>query len=102
MEEQEKQLVSSLSSSFGINYSLPGEDDLELFRQLLAERIAWLIDHRIEFLFQVLYRMDVDEKKVNEVFPGAHAAEKLADLCISRAAEKIAWRQRYSPDSGKH
>lgn len=38
------------------------EEDLLI---LLSERVAWLLDHRMEWLFSLLYRMDVSEKKVH-------------------------------------
>lgn len=88
MDEPEKQVTELLSNSLEID--APFSPDR--FREILTQRIAWLIDNRIEFLFQALYRMDVDEQKVHAVLPGAHAAEKLADLFIERAKQKLKWR----------
>lgn len=39
-------------------------DEAELL-DLLANRIAWLIEHRMEWLLSLMYRMDVNEAKVS-------------------------------------
>jgi hypothetical protein len=38
--------------------------EAEVF-DLLANRIAWLIEHRMEWLLSLMYRMDVNEAKVS-------------------------------------
>lgn len=36
----------------------------ELFN-ILANEVAYMIEHRLEFLLSLMYRLDIDEKKVN-------------------------------------
>jgi hypothetical protein len=67
----------------------------------LAERISYMIEHELEQLFAILYRLDVSEQKVhaalkmeNEI-PGAVA---VARLIISRQKEKAFTRMEYSQE----
>lgn len=73
----------------------------ELF-QKLSEHVAWLIEHRMDYLLSLLYRLDVLERKINVVlapdFPQPpHIA--IAKLIIDRQAERIATRKKYRPEN---
>lgn len=60
---------------------------------MLTQRIAWLMEHRMEFLFSQLYRMDIDERLVRQVLDPATVGEPpargLARLVMHRQMERM-------------
>jgi|LakMenEpi03Aug12_release.lakeMendotaPanAssembly.Ray.scaffolds.fasta_scaffold1273801_2 hypothetical protein len=71
------------------------EEDLE---KALSAVIYRMIDHELEKLFSILYRLDINEQKVhaalkknNDIAP--HIA--IAKLIIKRHKEKLITRQQY-------
>ena len=71
------------------------------FEQLhaaLSQRISYMIDHDFEFLMQALYRIDVNELRVQKVFSGDgdNPADELATLIIERELKKAETRMKYS------
>jgi hypothetical protein len=73
----------------------------EALEKALSERLLFMIEHELEQLFAILYRLDVSEQKVhaalkmeNEI-PGAVA---VARLIISRQKEKAITRMEYSQE----
>lgn len=104
--------VSSLFSSLAGRFDIPW-DDLEVvgdeaeklssFREMLADRLRFIIDHQFSRLPQILYRVDVDEKSVDEVFrfaPISEVPSALADLIIARVLRTIETRRRYKEALG--
>lgn len=81
----------------------PEEENIseqELF-DALADRIAWLIEYRMEFLLSLMYRMDISEAKVNEALSPASpepANVALARLVLERQKERIRTKQQYKQD----
>ena len=109
----EKERINEISriiakdfSNNGI-YSIAPKNDfegMEEFRNYLIGKLTYLLDNKFDLFLNVLYRIDVDEQKVKELFapdnrefiPGA-----LADLIIHRQLQKIIWRERYKSEYGK-
>ena len=59
---------------------------------LLTQQIEWLMAHRTEFLFSLLYRLDVDERQVRRVLDLAgegSPAEGLARLVLDRQKARL-------------
>lgn len=82
---------------------LPAEKQQSLKKQL-AVYLNDLLLHDFPQLVQVLYRVDVPEKKIKTVLqqhPSTDAGELLADLLLQRQAEKKASRHRFQspPDT---
>jgi hypothetical protein len=77
----------------------PGEGmEDRLLLELLTKSIAELLAQPGEKLFQILYRLDVPEKKVNQVLESCAASEwpsELARLILHREKERQFWRTRY-------
>lgn len=74
----------------------------EDIRAALVARIAALLSHDPERLMRILYRVDVEERKVQVIFrdlPPADMAPTLADLIIERQLAKAETRARYQTDS---
>ena len=71
---------------------------LEEFRKYLTEKMRDLLDKKYNLLINTLYRIDISEKKLAELFSSRNKElipEKLADLIIERQIEKINFRKRY-------
>jgi hypothetical protein len=71
---------------------------LEEFRKYLTEKMQTMLDTDFNLLVNTLYRIDISEKKLSELFSAkdrSNIPEKLADLIIERQIEKIKFRQRY-------
>ncbi len=74
------------------------EDELLM---LLAERMDFLIEKRTEFLFSLMYRLDVDERKVNAALSPAApepANIGLARLVLERQKQRAFTKQYYKQD----
>lgn len=71
---------------------------LEEFRNYLIVKLKEMYDHNYELLLNTLYRIDVSEKKLSELFGGPDRDDipgGLADLIIERQLQKIRFRQQY-------
>jgi hypothetical protein len=69
--------------------------------QLLADRISWLIEYRMEYLLSLLYRLDVKEEKVDFSLSPAcpdPANIALAKLVLERQKERIRTKHQYKQD----
>jgi len=102
-QEEIFSLQKSVSKDFVKNdYSslIPNNDfeRLEEFRKYLTEKMKDMLDKNYNSLINTLYRIDISEKKVSELFSSKNKElipEKLADLIIDRQIEKIHFRKRY-------
>ncbi len=75
-----------------------GIDDLTQLKKHLIRKITQLMDSDYEKLINILYRIDINEKKLNELFGSKnreHIPDRLADLIIERQLEKINFRNMY-------
>ena len=73
-------------------------EKLEEFRKYLTEKMKDLLDKNYNLLINTLYRIDISEKKLAELFSSKnkeYIPQKLADLIIERQIEKINFRKRY-------
>lgn len=73
-------------------------EKLEEFRQYLIIRLKDLYEHNYELLVNTLYRIDVSEIKLSELFGSKNRndiPEQLADFIIERQLQKIRFRQQF-------
>ena len=73
-------------------------EKLEEFRKYLTEKMKDMLDKNYNLLINTLYRIDISEKKLAELFSSKnkeYIPQKLADLIIERQIEKINFRKRY-------
>ncbi|MCS6935322.1 MAG: hypothetical protein NZM35_09270 [Chitinophagales bacterium] len=77
------------------------QEKFRILRDLLIERIRHLIHHDIEKLRWILYRVDVDEKKLSNVLhqTDQDVATAIADLILARQIEKFEHRRK---DTAQH
>lgn len=103
------EIVRSAVDRMGIAFDLAetdtavqADDLLQRVRAQLVERIIQLLNTNPERLMAILYRIDVNEARVNDIF--AHALppdipEEIADLVIERQMAKAETRARYKDQS---
>jgi hypothetical protein len=83
---------------------IPSNDyeKLEEFRKYLTDKIKDMLDKNYNLLINTLYRIDISEKKLAELFSSKNKdsiPDRLADLIIERQIEKIHFRKRYREGS---
>lgn len=79
---------------------IPNNDyeKLEEFHKYLTEKMKDMLDNNYNLLINTLYRIDISERKLSELFSSKNRElipEKLADLIIERQIEKINYRKQY-------
>jgi hypothetical protein len=73
-------------------------DDLNEFRKYLTEKLTYLLEKNYDLLIKTLYRIDVNETKLHELFALSNKANipaALADLIIERQLQKVHFRNLY-------
>jgi len=106
MEEEKKQvleIVKFVEKDFliGNNNSLiPSTElaSLEEFKKYLADKLKFLLDEKFDTLVNILYRIDISEKKLSQLFSGSKKdsiPSSLADMIIERQLEKLRLRKLY-------
>ncbi|RME95792.1 MAG: hypothetical protein D6772_12715 [Bacteroidetes bacterium] len=69
--------------------------------QLLADEVDHLIERRMEWLLSLMYRMDIEEARVQAAL-SPHAAEPanvgLARLILARQQQRVHTKQTYKPE----
>lgn len=64
----------------------------------LSDAISYMIEHKMDFLLSLLYRLDISEKKIAQaLLPGnsVPANEALAALVWERQKQRITTKQAY-------
>ncbi len=69
--------------------ALPGTLSEEAILQLLAERIVTILERGAETFYQLMYRLDISEKKLNAILGEDNVPAKIARLVYDRQLEKI-------------
>lgn len=102
-KKQVKEIVKFVEKDFLISDRsslIPSADlvSLEEFRKYLAEKLKHLLDEKFDTLVNILYKIDISEKKLSELFSGENRdsiPDSLADLIIERQFQKIRLRKLY-------
>ena len=100
---QVKEIVKFVEKDFLIsdnNSLVPFAElvSLEEFKKYLTEKLKYLLDEKFDILVNILYRIDINEKKLSGLFSGKDRNSiptALADLIIDRQLEKIRLRKLY-------
>lgn len=83
----------------GLDPSLPYLDK-ETLIHLIESRVQDLLAHQPDLLWSFLYRLDVDETKIQTVLAtSGKVAEDLARLILHRHEERLASQKKYKGDS---
>jgi len=106
MEEEKKQvveIVKFVEKDFLIsdnNSLIPSTDllSLEEYKKYLTEKLKVLLDEKFDTLVNILYRIDISEKKLSRLFSGNNRDSipaSLANMIIDRQLEKLRLRKLY-------
>ena len=106
MEEEKKQvveIVKFVEKDFLIsdnNSLIPSTDllSLEEYKKYLTEKLKVLLDEKFDTLVNILYRIDISERKLSQLFSGDNRDSiptSLADMIIDRQLEKLRLRKLY-------
>jgi len=95
MSNDEQQVQKDIVQTFGD--ALQMQTSATLFREQLAEYINALIVSDFEKLVNLLYRLDVSEKKLRTLLSSAvNAGVLIADLIIERQLQKLQSRRQFN------
>jgi hypothetical protein len=72
---------------------LPETLSEEAILKLLADRIVTILERGPETFFQLMYRLDISEKKLNAVLQDDDVADRIARLIYDRQLQKIQSRR---------
>lgn len=93
-------IVSKDINKIGIE-NLPVVNELHSLNELkkyIAAKISELLNTNYNKLLNALYLIDLDEKRLHELFSGKNKEfipENLADMIIERQIQKINYRKKY-------
>jgi hypothetical protein len=97
-----KEITQLICSNFeDEKNALLTNNNFDAFHKDLSQIIRSLLYKDYNRLINILYRMDVNEKKYIQLFkdlPSDKIAEALADLIIERALQKAETRKKYKND----
>ncbi len=82
----------------------PAEDGIseEKLIALLAKQVDYLLERRTEHFFNIMYRLDIDERKVTKALSPSSdeiPAYALARLIVERQKQKNDTKQKYKSDT---
>ncbi len=103
MEENNKLTTALIARDFELELT-PEEDqgmDEEALFALLADKVAYLIEYRIDFLLSLMYRLDIKEALINQALSPASvepANLALARLILNRQKQRVFTKQHYKQD----
>ncbi len=92
-----QQTTALIARDFGLEIGEEPLSEEQLF-DLVADQVAYMLEHRMETLFSLLYRLDVSERLIREALaPEAPQAANLtiAQLIIDRQKQRIRTKQEY-------
>jgi hypothetical protein len=93
-------IINSNFSEISSGFLLSAADinNLEEMKRYLSAKINILLEDKYDSLINILYRIDVDDKKIEGVFSSGkkeNIPDKIADLIIERQLQKIHYRKMY-------
>lgn len=92
--------LANVFNRYGLNLPLSPADveNLNQLKAFLSEKLKDMLDNNFDLLVNTLYRIDVNEEKLTELFGSknrTYIPEALADLIIERQIQKIHFRKKY-------
>lgn len=95
---------TSLRQEFGLSTPNDLNNSLDALIATLSKAIGHLLQSQPERLFQILYRLDVNESIVKKTFQekaGEELCSTLAQKMVERQIQRIRIRQKYSGKSSE-
>ncbi|MBZ0202563.1 MAG: hypothetical protein IT281_02050 [Ignavibacteria bacterium] len=99
MKNETQQVYEIISG----NFELESRDILTLedVKKVLADRIFYLLENNVEHLVQIIYRIDLNQEKVDNIFANESKediASLLSDAIIERQLMKVQTRMKYKSE----
>ena len=97
MDDLTKKTTALIVRDFEIEIGDKKPTEKELF-DMLCDQVAYMMEYRLDFLLSLMYRLDIDEQKINEALsPKALIAPNvgLAHLILERQKLRIKIKQEY-------
>ena len=91
------QTTALIARDFGLDIGAEPLSEDELLR-LVANEVAYMLEYRIDFLMSLLYRLDVEEHKINHALAPwclEPANIALAKLIVQRQRARIITKRQY-------
>ncbi|MFZ0455874.1 MAG: hypothetical protein WCE54_02295 [Ignavibacteriaceae bacterium] len=82
----------------GFLLSVKDIKNIEEMKKYLSDKINILLEEKYDSLINILYRIDIDDKKIEMIFSSErkeNISDKIADLIIERQMQKIHYRKMY-------
>jgi hypothetical protein len=76
---------------------LPATVSKDIILKMLAQRAMQLLDRNAESFFQLMYRLDISERKLHAVLYAEDTPIHIAELIYDRQLQKIASRHTNKP-----
>ena len=95
MTNDAQQILATLQQELALDDNLVTEAEL---LQQLELRVSQLLSSNAETFFQLMYRLDIPEKAMNEALLQADVPGALARLIYQRQLQKIQSRRQYKTD----
>jgi len=91
--------VKILTKIIGNDFEMDEGWSADTIREKMVHAFAWLLDHDISKMMNILYRADVDEDRLKSLLVSRSqlpSAEVIADEYIKRQMQKVETRKKYS------
>lgn len=93
-----QETAAALQQEWGLQ--LPNTISEATILQKLAERVAVWVGQGAEAFYQMMYRLDISERKLNAAMGTPDVADQIARLIYDRQLQKVRSRALYKGGSG--
>lgn len=98
MSAAQEELAEKLARQWGLE--LPEIISEQEILNRLTARISTLLQGNAETFFQLMYKLDIPEKKLNQVLHNEEAPSLIAKLIYDRQLQKIESRRQHKGETG--
>ena len=98
----EKKIIAETTALVARDFEIEIKDEKtiseEELLEVLSQQVAYMLDHRLDFLLSLMYRLDVYEEKINQALsPGSPIPPHLglAHLILERQKLRVQIKNRY-------
>ena len=88
-----QETVSALQTHWGLQ--VPERLTEDAIIELLADKVVKILEQGPDVFFQLMYRVDISEKKLNAILQDDNVAHKIARLIYDRQLQKVKSRREH-------
>lgn len=100
MNTEQAELAATLKAKLDID--IPEGYSEEQIKLMLEKRLGQLLERNPEEFFQMLYRIDIPEQRLNVVLQQQDALSALAEIVYQRQLQKVKTRLFYKDSYQSH